>query len=88
MNRARNAPPLTAEEQALEDLNDDLHNLFNVQVPRLVFAYLTPGVDGEVSNPHYQNPALVDLYVRAIEHSYLRGLTENAWLPDHAGNAS
>ena len=88
VNRARNAPPLTAEEQALEDLNDDLHNLFNVQVPRLVFAYLTPGVDGEVSNPHYQNPALVDLYVRAIEHSYLRGLTENAWLPDHAGNAS
>ena len=57
VNRGRNAPSPTAEELALEDLNDDLHSLFNVQVPRLVFAYLTPGVDGEVLKPLLPGPS-------------------------------
>ena len=88
VKRDPNAPPPTDEERALEALNDRLHNLINTQIPRLVFAYLTPGIDGEVENPYYNDPTLVDLYVRALEHCYLRGLTENAWLPDHAGVAS
>ena len=88
VSRPRNAPQQTAAERALEELNQELHNLVNTQLPRLVIAYFTPGIDGEVENPYYKDPTLIDLYVRALEHSYLRGLTENAWLPDHAGNAS
>ena len=78
----------TDEERATrEDANSDFHNLFNGILPRLAFAYHTPGTADE-ANPYYQNASVLQLCLSILDYSYSRGLTENAWLPDHAGNAS
>ena len=75
------------ERETREDANSDFHNLFNRILPTLAFAYHTPGTTDE-TNPYYQNASVLQLCVSILDYSYSRGLTEDAWLPDHAGNAS
>ena len=78
----------TAEQrEAREEANSDFHQLFNLILPRLVYAYLTPGTDDE-ANPYYRNASVFQTCLSILDYSYSRGLTENAWLPDHAGNSS
>ncbi len=74
------------EREAREDANSDFHKLFNGILPRLAFAYHTPGTSDE-TNPYYQNASVLQLCLSILDYSYSRGLTEDAWLPDHAGNA-
>ena len=75
------------EREAREDANSDFHTLFNGILLRLAFAYHTPGTS-DVTNPYYQNASVLQLCLSILDYSYSRGLTEDAWLPDHAGNAS
>ena len=75
------------ERQTRETANRDFHTLFNGILPRLAFAYHTPGTSDE-TNPYYQNASVLQLCLSILDYSYGRGLTEDAWLPDHAGNAS
>ena len=78
----------SAEDQAeREEANSALHQLFNQTLPTLAFAYHTPGTP-DTTNPYYQNADVLQLCLSILDYSYSRGLTENAWLPDHAGNAS
>ncbi len=87
----------TAEEVAQQESNEELRQLLNNILPTLAYAYSTPGGEaaccaapgtGAPANPYYRNPDVLQLYIRALEHSYHRGLTEQAWLPDAAGRAS
>ncbi len=79
-----NASP---ELRARDKSNTELRDLFADVIPKLAFAYQTPGpVDSK--NPYYKNPKVLNLYIDALEYTYSRGLTEDAWLPDHAGRAS
>ena len=73
-----------AERQAA---NRVFHKLFNQTLPTLAFAYRTPGTSDK-ANPYYQNAGILELCRSILEYSYSRGLTEHAWLPDHAGSAS
>ena len=75
------------ERETREDANSEFHSLFNGILPRLAFAYHTPGTADE-TNPYYQNASVLQLCLSILDYSYSRGLTEDAWLPDHAGNAS
>lgn len=75
------------ERETREAANREFHALFNGILPRLAFAYHTPGTADE-TNPYYQNASVLQLCLSILDYSYSRGLTENAWLPDHAGNAS
>ena len=75
------------EREAREDANRDFHNLFNRILPTLAYAYHIPGTSDE-ANPYYQNASVLQLCLSILDYSYSRGLTENAWLPDHAGIAS
>ena len=78
----------SAEDEAeREEANSALHQLFNQTLPTLAFAYHTPGTS-DTTNPYYQNADVLQLCLSILDYSYSRGLTENAWLPDHAGNAS
>ena len=65
----------------------EFHRLFNQTALTLAYAYHTPGA-ADVENPYYQNPDVLRRYLSVLDYAYSRGLTENAWLPDHAGNAS
>ena len=76
-----------AERRAREAGNSEFHNLFNQVLPTLALAYHTPGTSDR-RNPYYQNASVVQLCLAILDYSYSRGLTEDAWLPDHAGNAS
>ncbi len=76
-----------AERRAREAANGEFHNLFNQVLPTLALAYHTPGTSDR-RNPYYHNAAVLQLCLAILDYSYSRGLTEDAWLPDHAGNAS
>ena len=76
-----------AEEQPSGESNREFHQLFNGTALTLAFAYHTPGTR-DIANPYYQNPEVLQLYLSVLDYAYSRGLTENAWLPDHAGTAS
>ena len=67
--------------------NSGFHRLFNETALMLAYAYHTPGT-AETPNPYYQNADVLQLYLSVLDYSYSRGLTEDAWLPDHAGSAS
>ena len=56
-------------------------------LPKLAYAYRLEGSEGK-PNPHYQSAEILQLFVSGLEHAYSRGVTEQAWLPDHAGTAS
>ena len=75
------------ERESREEANREFHRLFNLILPRLVYAYRTPGTDDE-ANPYYRNASVFQTCLSILDYSYSRGLTETAWLPDHAGNAS
>lgn len=75
------------ERETREAANRDFHTLFNGVLPRLAFAYHTPGTTDR-PNPYYQNAYVLQRCLSILDYSYSRGLTEDAWLPDHAGNAS
>ena len=78
----------TAEQrEAREEANSEFHQLVNLILPRLAHAYRTPGTADE-ANPYYRNASVFQACLSILNYSYSRGLTENAWLPDHAGNAS
>ena len=76
-----------AERRAREAANGEFHNLFNQVLPTLALAYHTPSTS-DWRNPYYQNASVLQLCLAILDYSYSRGLTEDAWLPDHAGNAS
>ena len=76
-----------AERRAREAANREFHNLFNQVLPTLALAYHTPRTSGR-RNPYYQSASVLQLCLAILDYSYSRGLTEDAWLPDHAGNAS
>lgn len=76
-----------AERRSRAAANREFHNLFNQVLPALALAYHTPGTAGR-RNPYYQNASVLQLCLAILDYSYSRGLTEDAWLPDHAGNAS
>lgn len=76
-----------AEEPTPGESNSAFHRLFNEISLTLAYAYRTPGT-ASTANPYYQNPNVLRLYLSVLDYSYSRGLTEDAWLPDHAGNAS
>ncbi len=69
------------------DANGRFLEFFSSTVPLLAYAYRTPG-PRRGDNPYYRNPDVVQLYAFALEYCYSRGLTESAWMPDHAGAAS
>ena len=48
------------ERQTREATNRDFHTLFNGILPRLAFAYHTPGTSDE-TNPYYQNASVLQL---------------------------
>ena len=74
---------LSAEQQAREKSNRKLSALFTHIIPVLAYAYQTPG-----ANPYYHDQEVLQLYIKGLEYCYSRGLTEEAWLSDHAGKAS
>ena len=76
-----------APEPTPGESNGVFHRLFNEISLTLAYAYHTPGT-ADTANPYYRNPNVLRLYLLVLDYSYSRGLTENAWLPDHAGNAS
>lgn len=80
-------PARPAEEQTSGESNAAFHRLFNDTALSLAYAYRTPGT-ADRANPHYQNAEVLQLYLSVLEYAYSRGLTEDAWLPDHAGTAS
>ena len=73
------SPELKAQDRS----NRKLSKLISNTIPVLAYAYQTPG-----NNPYYQNEEVLQLYTRALEYCYSRGLTEHAWTTDHAGRAS
>ncbi len=79
------APP--PEEPTTGESDGEFHRLFNQTALTLAYAYRTPG-SADTANPYFQNPDILQEYLSVLDYSYSRGLTENAWLPDHAGNAS
>lgn len=74
---------VSSEKQEQEKSNRKFAKLFSEIIPVLAYAYQTPG-----GNPYYHNSEVLKLYIKALEYCYSRGLTEQAWVPDHAGNAS
>ncbi|MDE0109679.1 MAG: chondroitinase family polysaccharide lyase [Bryobacterales bacterium] len=76
-----------AQEPTSGESNGAFHRLFNEISLTLAYAYHTPGT-ADTANPYYQNSNVLQLYLSVLDYAYSRGLTENAWLPDHAGNAS
>ena len=85
--RADTEPTQPAEEQPGGESDAEFHRLFNDTALSLAYAYHTPGT-ADRANPHYQNAEVLQLYLSVLEYAYSRGLTEDAWLPDHAGTAS
>ncbi len=78
---------LTDAQREDEEAHEAFLNLFSRTMPLLAYAYNTPGT-GAVQNPYFQNESVAQAYIRALEYCYGRGITEDAWLPDHAGRAS
>ena len=76
-----------AQEPTSGESNGAFHRLFNEISLTLAYAYHTPGT-AATANPYHQNSRVLQLYLSVLDYAYSRGLTENAWLPDHAGNAS
>ena len=79
--------PAGETEQSAGETNRQFHQLFNDTALSLAYAYHTPGT-ADVENPYYQNADLLRMYLSVLDYAYSRGLTEHAWLPDHAGVAS
>jgi hypothetical protein len=77
----------SAARAALQEENERFASLFIDILPVLAYAYRTPGPERQ-ANPYYRNGEVRGLYIAALEYCYSRGLTELAWLPDHAGAAS
>ena len=76
-----------AEEEPAGESNSEFHRLFNDTALTLAYAYHTPGTVDR-ANPYYQDSGVLQLYLSILDYAYSRGLTEDAWLPDHAGTAS
>ncbi len=76
-----------ANQAAVRTANNAFLELFSEALPVVAYAYSTPGT-ASAPNPYYRDPELAQLYVRALEYCYSRGMTESAWMPDHAGRAS
>lgn len=85
--RSREVRPPTPEELEIAKSNAPLRRFVLDLLPKLAFSYRVPGTE-DTPNPHYQNPEILALYIAGLEHAYSRGITEEAWLPDHAGRAS
>ena len=77
----------TETEQSAGESNAEFHRLFNETALLLAYAYQTPGTT-DVENPYYRNADILRMYLSVLDYAYSRGLTEDAWLPDHAGTAS
>ena len=78
---------VSAEVKTRDAANGRFSELFSSTLPMLAYAYLTPG-PRRGDNPYYRNRDLLRLYAFVLEYCYSRGLTEMAWVPDHAGLAS
>ncbi|MYC65129.1 MAG: hypothetical protein F4X12_02215 [Acidobacteriia bacterium] len=76
-----------AEDEPAGESNSEFHRLFNDTALSLAYAYHTPGT-ADRANPYYQDAGVLQQYVSILDYAYSRGLTEDAWLPDHAGIAS
>ena len=76
-----------SEADREQDVDRRFLGLFSSTLPLLAYAYQTPG-PGRGDNPYYQNRDVARLYGYLLEYCYSRGLTELAWMPDHAGTAS
>ncbi len=76
-----------AQRRARTAANGNFHRLFSVILPTLAYAYRTPGSKDAV-NPYYRNRDVAYHCLAILDYAYSRGLTEHAWLPDHAGTAS
>ncbi|MHC4996685.1 MAG: chondroitinase family polysaccharide lyase, partial [Planctomycetota bacterium] len=74
---------VSAARAAQDRSNRRLTHLLTEVIPVLAYAYRTPG-----ANPFYRNDEVLRLYIRALEYGYGRGLTEEAWTPDHGARAS
>ena len=77
----------TERQQEIAGSDADFRRLVLDLLPKLAYAYLVEGT-ADRSNPHYQSAEILQLYIAGLEHAYSRGVTEQAWLPDHAGTAS
>ncbi len=78
---------LTPEELEIEEASSDFRRMVLDFLPKLAFAYRVPGTEG-TPNPYHQDPEILQMYIAGLEHAYSRGVTEEAWLPDHAGRQS
>ena len=78
---------LTQTEREIARSNGAFRRLVLDLLPKLAYAYRLQGSEG-TPNPHYQSAEILQLYISGLEHAYSRGVTEEAWLPDHAGTAS
>ncbi len=85
--RPAGAPALTARETEIAAANTNFRRLVLDILPKLAYAYRVPGA-ADVQNPHYRSSEVLRLYLAGLEYAYSRGVTEEAWLPDHAGRAS
>lgn len=74
------------KREQFED-NQKLQRFISNTLPILAYAYLTPVPKGEKHN-YFHNEEIKLLYLKALEYSYSRGLTEQAWLVDHGGTIS
>lgn len=86
-NQALEDQLIATQAQNGQHANGRFHELLSSTLPLLAYAYRTPGpVPGD--NPYYYNRDVALLYGYVLEYCYSRGLTEQAWTPDHAGKAS
>ncbi len=86
-NQALEDQLIGSQAQNGQHVNERFYELFSSTLPLLAYAYRTPGPD-HGDNPYYRNRDVVRLYAYLLEYCYSRGLTEQAWTPDHAGKAS
>lgn len=85
--RVDTGTPLTSKQQEIARSDAGFRRLVLDLLPKLAYAYLVQG-PADMPNPHYQSAEILQLYIAGLEHAYSRGVTEQAWLPDHAGTAS
>ena len=85
--RVDTSTPLTERQQEIAGSDAGFRRLVLDILPKLAYAYRVQGT-ADRSNPHYQSAEILQLYIAGLEHAYGRGVTEQTWLPDHAGTAS
>ena len=77
----------STESESSRAANGRFLELFSSTLPLLAYAYRIPG-PGRGDNPYFLDRDVLRLYAFVLEYCYSRGLTELAWMPDHAGQAS